>query len=142
MNLPDPEETLAGCCWLPRILAKARAYTRGSLPHSYRMAFGSRIGVDGYFCRHFNISRAELLAAVNATAVDEKLAKWFLAQPLITPASVAEWNDLAPKLGSKGYPGYCTLHLVKWMLYPKSISIPTRSIFAAIQRDESRKPSL
>ena len=104
MNLPAPEETLADCCWLPRLSAKARALMEGTLPRSYRLAFGSLIGVDGYFLRHFQISRKELLSTVEATASDEELAHWFLAQPEVTAASIAEWNEMHPSLARNNTP--------------------------------------
>ncbi len=53
MKLPHPEDKLAGCVWLPRLAAKVRVHLAGGMPLSYRVAVGSRIGVDGYFLRHF-----------------------------------------------------------------------------------------
>ena len=39
MKLPSPRETLAGCVWLPRLLAKARQFQRGELPPDYAARF-------------------------------------------------------------------------------------------------------
>jgi len=39
-------------------------------------------------------------------------------------------------LGKKGYPGYLTGHLVKWVQYPKSLTRPAQSLFEAIGQDE------
>ena len=49
MKLCRPQEQIAGCCWLPRFADKARFYLGGRLPFLYRVAFGSRFGVDGHF---------------------------------------------------------------------------------------------
>jgi Domain of unknown function (DUF5069) len=141
MNLPHPREELAGCCWLPRLAAKARAGLNGELPLSYRVAFGSRVGIDGYFLRHFRLTHSEFIAATRAAADNEALAKWFLARPPVTATSIAAWNELAPRLGARHSPGYMTRHLVKWVLYPKSVLQPVGSIFEAIEQDENlRQP--
>ena len=140
MNLPDPREQLAGCCWLPRLAAKTRIYLQGEMPLSYRLAFGSRIGMDGYFFRHFQLSRGKIIAAVRAAPSNEQLAKWFLARPAVTPKLIAEWNEFAPRIGASGNPGYVTRNLVKWIFYPKSIARPVRSLFEAIGQDEGLAP--
>ena len=140
MNLPHPRETLAGCCWLPRLAAKTRVYLQGEMPFSYRVAFGSPIGVDGYFLRHFKISRSQVVTAVRNAAHDDELVRWFLARPAVDKKSIAAWNELAPRLGTKGHPGYLTRQIVKWILYPKSVSLPVDSIFEAIIQDEGLDP--
>jgi hypothetical protein len=137
MKLPHPSDKLAGCCWLPRLAAKTRAYSQREMPLSYRVAFGSRIGVDGYFCRHFGLSFPRIAAAIRANPDDSALGQWFLKQPKVTPAKIAEWNEFAPRLGTTGYPGCLTLWFVKWFLYPKSISRPVQGIFQSIAQDES-----
>ncbi|MEO6995010.1 MAG: DUF5069 domain-containing protein [Lacunisphaera sp.] len=134
--LPHPLETLGGCCWLPRLAAKTRVYLRGEMPLTYRLAFGSRIGVDGYFFRQFQLSRAQIVAAVRAASDDEQLARWFLARSAVTPESIAAWNEFAPRLGAKGHPGHPTFLAVKWVFYPKSIIHPVDGLFAAIAQDE------
>lgn len=137
MQLPHPRAELAGCCWLPRLATKTRAFLRGEMPTSYRLAFGSRIGVDGYFLRHFQLSHAQVVAAIRRAENDDALATWFLARPGVTVASIAAWNALAPQLGARGRPGYVTYQLVKWFFYPKSIFRAERGIFDAIARDEN-----
>ena len=139
-QLPHPLARLADCCWLPRHIAKTRVYLRGEMPFAYRIALGSRVGVDGYFFRHFGLGKAQVLAAIRARPDDAAAATWFLQQPGVTPERIAEWNRLAPLLGTKGHPGYFTRQIVKWLLYPKSISHPVESIFTAIVQDENLSP--
>ena len=141
MQLPHPLARLADCCWLPRHVAKSRVYLRGELPFSYRIAFGSRIGVDGYFFRHFGLTKASVLAALRTRSDDAAIAQWFLQQPGVTSASIARWNRVAPLLGTKGHPGYVTRRIVVWFLYPKAITQPVESIFAAIIQDEKLPPA-
>lgn len=136
MQLPHPLTRLAGCCWLPRHIAKTRVYLRGEMPFAYRIALGSRVGVDGYFFRHFGLGKKQMLAAIRARPDDAAVAKWFLQQPGVTSERIASWNEFAPRLGVKGHPGYLTRQIVKWFLYPKSISRPVGGIFALIAQDE------
>lgn len=106
------------------------------MPLSYRVAFGSRIGVDGFFFRHFQLSRPQIVAAVRVAPDDEELAQWFLARRAVTAESIAMWNEFAPRLGAKGHPGHATFLTIRWILYPKSIVHPVGSIFEAIAQDE------
>ena len=69
------------------------------------------------------------------------MARWFLQQPGITPARIAEWNRLAPLLGVQGHPAYLTRRLVTLFLYPKAITQPVKSLFAAIVQDEDLPPT-
>ena len=136
MTLPRPSDQIAGCCWLPRFAAKVRASRSHELPFSYRLALGSSLGVDGSFLRQFQISRRQFIQAVEHASSDEALAQWFLTLPSVTDASIKSWNRHAPLLGSKGYPGYLIRHLIKWVLYPKSVIHPVPSLFEAIEQDE------
>lgn len=137
MQLPHPLARLADCCWLPRHIAKSRFFLRGEMPFTYRIALGSRIGVDGYFFRYFGLKKKQILAAIRARPEDAGVAEWFLQQPGVTPERIAEWNRFAPLLGVKGQTGYVTRQIVKWFLYPKSITRPVESIFEAIVQDEA-----
>ena len=92
--------------------------------------------MDGYFLRHFNLSRRRFLAGVRQSATDDELTRWFAALPDVNSQRIDEWNRLAPNLGARGYPGYFMRHLVKWVLYPKSVRQPVRSLFEAIEQDE------
>ncbi len=106
------------------------------MPFSYRIAFGARTGVDGFFFRHFGLSKAQVLSAIRERSDDTAVAEWFLQQPGVTPERIAAWNRFAPMLGVKGHPGYRTRQIVKWLLYPKSITRPVGSLFAMIAQDE------
>ena len=137
MALPHPQKKLAGCCWLPRFAAKIRLLRSGKMPFLYRIALGNKIGIDGYFFRHFRISLRQFIKAIESEPTPEALAAWFLARPEVDIKSIAEWNALAVKLGCKGHPAYLTRQIVKWVLYPKSIAHPVESIFEAIIQDEN-----
>lgn len=136
MQLPRPHDQLAGCVWLPRFAEKARRFLAQQLPLTYRLAFGSRLGIDGAFLRHFDLTASQFLVAVRRSADNEALAKWFLSLPAASRERIAEWNRRAALLGAKGHPGYLTRHLVKWLFYPKSVGAPVNSLFEAIEQDE------
>lgn len=136
MHLPHPLARLVGCVWLPRLIAKTRLRIAGNLPRSYRIAFGHRRGVDGYFLRHFNLQMDEFIEAVREAGTDGAIGAWFLNQPGVTDEAIGRWNELAPELGARGRPGYWTLRLLRWFLYPSCGLRPLRSIFDAIVRDE------
>ena len=137
MQLPRPQDQLAGCVWLPRFAEKARRFLAQQLPLTYRVAFGSRLGIDGAFLRHFNLTLPQFLAAVRKSGGNAALAQWFQLRPGVTPERIAEWNRRATLLGAKGQPGYLTRHLIKWVFYPKSVIAPVNSLFEAIEQDES-----
>ena len=136
MKLHRPQDQLAGCVWLPRFADKARLFLAQQLPFVYRLAFGSRFGIDGVFLRHFGLTVPQFLAAVRRSADHAALAQWLLALPGSSPQRIAEWNRRATLLGAKGHPGYLTRHLVKWVFYPKSVVSPVNSLFEAIEQDE------
>jgi len=137
MQLPHPLTPLAGCSWLARHVAKTRLYLRGEMPFAYRIALGSRIGVDGYFFRHFGLSKGKVLAAIRARPDDARMTDWFLQQPGVTPERIAGWNRLLPLLGTQGHPGYFTRRIVTPFLYPKALRQPVDSLVAAIVQDEN-----
>jgi hypothetical protein len=122
--------------WLPRFAEKARLSFNHQLPLLYRLAFGSPVGVDGYFLRHFGLTIDQFISGVRQSADNVALAKWFRSLPGASPEHIAEWNRYATVLGAKGHPGYLTRHLAKWLFYPKSVRSPVGSIFEAIDQDE------
>ena len=136
MQLPRPQDQLAGCVWLPRFAEKARRFLARQLPFTYRVAFGSRLGIDGAFLRHFGLTVSQFLVAVRRSEDNAGLAQWFLSLPAVNPERIAEWNRRATLLGAKGQPGYLTRHLIKWVFYPKSVVAPVNSLFEAIEQDE------
>lgn len=141
MRLPHPLARSGDCCWLPRLIAKVRWYLRGDMPLSYRVAVGSRVGVDGYFLRHFQLTLPEVVAAVGDSTDDDAVVAWFLSRPTVTPDSIKRWNRLAPTLGQAGHPGRRTFQIVRWVFYPKSIKQPVSGIFEAIVQDEDLPPT-
>lgn len=136
MVIRRPQEHIAGCCWLPRYADKVRLCLVGQLPFLYRVALNSSLGMDGYFLRHFKLSRREVVRAIARAKDDGALARWFLERPGVTQQRIADWNTLAPRLGATGQPGFMTRHLVKWVLYPRSTKRPVNSLFEAIEQDE------
>jgi len=100
MPLPLPRAQLAGCVWLPRILAKARSLQAGTLPPDYAARFCHPGGVDGAFLAHFNFTREDILAA--AALPDASIEPWLLVRT--TPARISEWNHIALNLGRPGFP--------------------------------------
>jgi Domain of unknown function (DUF5069) len=132
-----PTERLADCCWLPRFVDKARALLAGELPFLYRTAFGSVVGVDGHFLRHFQIARTDFVRSVRTAADDEAVATWFLGQPHVNRDTIEAWNGLAPTLGAVGHPGRGVFLAVRWFLYPKDFRNPSKCMFAAIEQDEA-----
>lgn len=136
MQLPRPQDQLAGCVWLPRFAEKARRFLARQLPLTYRAAFGSRLGIDGAFLRHFSLTLPQFLVEVRRSEDHAALAQWFLSLPAASPERITEWNRRATRLGTKGHPGYLTRHLIKWVFYPKSVMDPVNSLFEAIDQDE------
>lgn len=136
MRLPRPQDQLAGCVWLPRFAEKARRFLAQELPCTYRLAFGSRFGIDGAFLRHFGLTVPQFLIAVRRSEDSAALVQWFLSLPAVSPERITEWNRRATLLGTKGQSGYLTRHLIKWVFYPKSVFTPVNSLFEAIEQDE------
>ena len=102
MKLPRPSEKLAGCVWLPRILAKARLFQRGELPPDYAANFCHPKAVDGLFMSHFGLRREDILLAAGVS--DEDAAKWFLSRTADSAKRIEEWNQTGLNLGRPGYP--------------------------------------
>lgn len=137
MQLRRPQDTLAGCCWLARIVDKVRASQQGDFPLLYRLSLGSPIGIDGFFLRHFAISFRQFRKAVLETPNDESLAQWFLSRPGVNTATISKWNEYGPRLGTPGYPGSMFLPIIKWFVYPKALKQPVNSLFEMIEQDEA-----
>ena len=137
MSPRPPRDQLAGCCWLPRFIDKARLLLTGELPFTYRAAFGSSLGVDGHFLKHFGIVRGDFIRAVRDSKDDAAVATWFLARPKVNESKIAAWNEYAPNLGAKGQPGYLAFRLVKWPFYPSLRGQSVSSIFEGIEMDET-----
>ncbi len=100
MTVPKPREQLAGCIWLPRILAKARLLQRGELPPDYAARFCHSGGVDGQFLAHFNLTREGIIEL--AAKLDTEAAAWFQAR--FNADQIQKWNHNAVNLGRPGFP--------------------------------------
>ena len=137
MELRRPQEELAGCSWLARIVDKVWASQQSDFPLLYRLSLGSPIGIDGFFLRHFKMTFRQFQEAVLENRHDESLARWFLSQPGVNPTTIAKWNEYGPKLPIPGYPGSVLLHIVKWFIYPKALKQPVNSLFEIIEQDEA-----
>ncbi|PJA78301.1 MAG: hypothetical protein CO149_04780 [Nitrospirae bacterium CG_4_9_14_3_um_filter_51_5] len=137
MKLRRPQEELAGCSWLARIVDKVWASQQSDFPLLYRLSLGSPIGIDGFFLRHFKMTFRHFREAVLETRNDENLAQWFLSQPGVNAATITKWNKDGPKLGTSGYPGSMLLHIMKWFVYPKALKQPVNSLFEIIEQDEA-----
>ncbi len=105
LTLRRPREALAGCIWLPRLIDKCRLHLAGTLPADYQIAFCSLHGIDGIFLDHFGIAPTDAQSVIHATRTDEDVARWFCAQPGVTPEKIERWNELAPNIGKLGHPG-------------------------------------
>ena len=102
MKLPRPSDKLAGCVWLPRILAKARLLQQGELPPDYAAHFCHPKAADGLFLSHFGLSRGDVLST--AALSDEDAAQWFLSRTADRPTCIPEWNQIALNLGRPDHP--------------------------------------
>lgn len=102
MKLPPPRQQLAGCIWLPRIIAKARALDREELEPDYVARFCHPGGTDGQFLAFFNLSRDEIVNVAKGS--DEEIIAWFHSLKTATAERIAEWNRIAENLGRPGFP--------------------------------------
>src|SRR3974390_925997 len=100
MKLPRPIEKLAGCVWLPRILAKARLLRNGALPEDYASRFCAPNSVDGVFLAHFGLSREDIVST--AALSDDKASEWFISRN--GAERVEQWNKIDVNLGRPGSP--------------------------------------
>jgi Domain of unknown function (DUF5069) len=132
MKLPRPRETLAGCVWLPRILAKARLLQAGGLPPDYVANFCHPQRIDGLFLAHFGLSREDITSA--AAWTNERVAAWFLDR---NPAGrIEQWNETALNLGCPGYPLAERLPMVLATTYKNVAGRGLTTVFEVIEADE------
>jgi hypothetical protein len=132
VKLPRPTQKLAGCVWLPRILAKARQSQGGLLHQDYAANFCNPKGVDGIFMAHFGLSREEILSA--AALTDNKAAEWFL--PRTTPERIAQWNHTGLNLGRPGYPMAERFPVALATTYNNVDSRGLTTVFEVLEADE------
>ena len=132
MKLPRPSEQLAGCVWLPRILAKTRLLRRGTLPEDYAARFCHPQGVDGAFVSHFGLSRDDIVYA--AAMSDDKASEWFSSRT--SAERVEQWNQIAVNLGRPGYPMAERFSVAVSTTYKNVASRGLTTVFEVLEADE------
>jgi hypothetical protein len=134
MKLPRPSDKLAGCVWLPRIIAKARLLLRHELPEDYVVRFAHPTGVDGHFLAHFGLSRDDVLAIAPRT--DAEVAEWFLQRTGDVGGMIATWNEIALNLGRPGYPLAERFPIALATTYRHIDSRGMTTVFEVLEADE------
>ena len=134
MKLPAPQDTLANCVWLPRLLAKARRLKAGSLPPEYAARFCHPTGVDAQFLAFFQLTPDEVLTA--ATLGESAVVVWFHSLPTVNQARIAEWNHIAVNLGRPGFPLAERFPIAKTTTYKHIDSAGMETVFELIEADE------
>lgn len=134
--LPAPRDTVAGCMWLPRLLAKARAHRAGTLPPAYARPFGHAAATDGQFLGFFGLTVDQVLEG--AAQPPEQDAAWFLGLPGVNADRIAAWNELAQNLGKPGYPMHERFKWALVHLYGHLDRTRVGSVFEALEADEER----
>jgi hypothetical protein len=134
MKLPPPEAPLAGCMFLPRIIAKARAMKTGELPQEYAARFGAANGVDGLFLGFFDLSADQITEA--AALDDAAVEKWFNEMPGVTAQRIREWNHTAVNLGRPGFPMADRLPIAPTSKYRHLANRGVETIFQILNADE------
>lgn len=132
MKLPTPHEQLAGCVWLPRILAKARLFKQGALPPDYAARFCHPTGVDGHFLSHFGLTCEDVLAAADLPE-SEAPAR------LLSRAGaerIQEWNRIAVNLGRPGFPMAERFPIALATAYKHIDSQGMTTVFEVLEADE------
>lgn len=138
MKLRGPREQLAGVCWLPRLIDKARQFLAGDLPKDYADRFCNRRATDGVFLHFFALDKESFLEAVRAAGSDdEPVANWLRAQPQATAEKIREWNELAPRIGAPGQRGYEIFSARVRERYPDVPYTGVESVFEVIEADEN-----
>ncbi len=131
---PSPHAQLAGCVWLPRIIAKARLLAANQLPAEYVPRFGHPGGTDGQFLSYFSLTREDIVRI--APASDEEVAAWFKSLPSTHGDRIAGWNHLAVNLGRPGFPMAERLPVALTTTYQHLAHLNPSTIFALLEADE------
>lgn len=137
-SLPSPRATLAGCVWLPRIVAKVRAQASGVLPAEYGVRLGAPDGVDGQFLGFFGLTREQILQA--GVRPDDAVANWFLGCPGVTAERIAAWNRTAVSLGREGFPMAERLPVALATKYAHLQGRGIQTVFEMLEADEGLLP--
>jgi len=134
MKLPPPREQLAGCIWLPRIIAKARAMARGELPPEYVVRFGHPTGVDGQFLSFFQLTKEQVQQA--SIGNDEAVARWFCLLSSAPAERIEEWNRVALNLGRPGFPMAERIGVALATTYKHLSDRKLETVFEVLEADE------
>ena len=134
ITLPPPRATLAGCMWLPRIIAKARLLQSGALPSEYETRFCHPTGVDAQFLKFFGLEKEDILSA--ACGNDDQVGAWFGEITARRPSMISEWNHLAQNLGKPGFPMAERLPIALSTAYQHLDPSKISSVFEALEADE------
>lgn len=125
---------MAGCLWLPRIVAKARLAKRGELDPEYAARFCHPTGVDGQFTAFFRLTKENLLAVCDST--DAEIAAWFRSLESASDARIQEWNHLAMNFGRAGFPMAERLPIGLATTYKYLSDRKLETVFAVLEADE------
>jgi hypothetical protein len=134
MKLPPPEASLAGCVYLPRIIAKARALKAGVLPEEYAVRFGTADSVDGLFLAYFDLSAKQITEAAELS--DASVEQWFAMVPSAGVQRVKEWNHKAVNFGRPGFPMAERLPIALSTKYRHLANRGIETIFEMLNADE------
>ncbi len=137
MKIPGPRETLAGCLWLPRILAKARQLQSGELPPDYAARFCHPGGVDAQFLVHFGLTRGDIVQL--AAQPDAEVIIWF--QSRYKAEQIERWNHIAVNLGRPGFPLAERLPVALATSYKHVDPRGITTVFEVLEADERDHPS-
>lgn len=102
LKIPAPRQKLAGCVWLPRILAKAKLLAEGKLPPEYAERFCHPTGIDQQFLNHLELTREQVVALAKLS--QNEAVEAFLAAIHQDLQRIDRWNQVAENLGRKGFP--------------------------------------
>ena len=140
-NIRSPLEKLAGSYHLARFTDKIRLHLAGTLPEDYQRPLFHERGVDGFFMRHFGLTKDELLEAVKTSNGDDnKVAAWFETRIGNDDQKKKNWNELSVNLGKPGQPMHETLAWAKKKYGFQCDDPNIDSVFKTIELDEGRIP--
>ena len=134
MRLPSPRDQLAGCIWLPRIIAKARLTKQGALAPEYAARFCHPTGVDGQFTSFFRLAKDDLLGMCESS--DDEIACWFRSLESVSDARITEWNRIAVNLGRPGFPMAERLPIGLATTYKHLGDRKLETVFEVLEADE------
>ena len=134
MKLPLPEAQLATCVFLPRIIAKARAFKAGALPEEYAVRFGEPDSVDGLFLAFFQLTVKQISDAAELS--DAEIVNWFATLPSAGAQRIKEWNHIAMNLGRPGFPMADRLPIALCTKYRHLAGRGIETIFEMLNEDE------